>query len=134
MLEGTRFRLVGLIEWVIAAGCVCGVVMCGAIVAAEFRSVRPIVPVIAGAADARVISAANVRPGAVSVPELVLPDGRRLTVGASASLVDAFAPAQSGPTVYERAEQGQRESRTYRYAGMEFVVVTAADRVIAIFR
>ena len=81
------------------------------------------------------IAPPNLRAGAISVPELVLPDGKRLTRGGPVAPLSALGPrAQSGPTAIERIGDGQRESRTYRYAGMEFVVVTAGDQIMAIYR
>ena len=78
---------------------------------------------------------ANLHAGAISVPELVLPDGKRLTRGSPANVLTALGPrAQTGLTAIERLGDGQRESRTFRYAGMEFVVVTADDQILAIYR
>jgi hypothetical protein len=130
MVEGTRFRLVGLIEWVIAAGFVVGLLAVGAAVLGDFRAVRPVVPVIAGASVAPVVPA-SVRSGSVSVPLLVLPDGKTLTTGAPTASLDALG---HGETAFERTTAGQRETRAYRYAGMEFVVVIADDKIVAIFR
>ena len=131
MVEGTRFRLVGLIEWVIAAAAVVCLLAVGSVVSREFRSVRPVMPVIARAA----VFPALARPGAVSVPMLILPDGRTLTVGDPESSLDVLGPrAESAPAAFERFDSGQRELRTYQYAGMDFMVVTVADKIVAIFR
>jgi hypothetical protein len=133
-MEGTRLRLVGLVEWVAAAACVLGVLAVAAGVARELRSVQPIAPVKAAEAQPP-LAPANLHPGAISVPELVLPDGKRLTRGGPASLLTALGQhAQTGLTAIERFGDTQRESRTYRYAGMEFVVVTAGDQILAIYR
>jgi hypothetical protein len=134
LMDGIRPRLVGFVEWVAAAACVLGALVAGAGLYSEARHVRPVVNVIAEEAQAP-IAPANLRPGAISVPELVLPDGKRLVRGESASTLEALGPrAQSEPTAVERASTGQRESRTYRYAGMEFVVVTADQQIVAIYR
>src|SRR5690349_10553453 len=50
MVEVTRFRLVGLVEWAIAAGAVAALLGVGAVIYGDFRSVKPVVRVIAGAA------------------------------------------------------------------------------------
>src|SRR6476469_936570 len=84
MVEKTRLRLVGLVEWAIAAGAVIGLLAAGAVVYGDFRTVRPVVRVIAGSASHPIVPA-GVRPGAVSVPLLVLPDGQTVKVGALAS-------------------------------------------------
>lgn len=133
MVEGTRFRLVGLLEWLLAAGCVVGLLAVGAVISGEFRNVRPIVPVLAGAAQPQIIPA-DIRPGAVSVPLLTMPDGKTLAVGAPASTLDALGPKASSRVGFERLDIGQRETRTYRYSGIEFIVVVADDKIVAIFK
>ena len=133
-MESIRFRFAGLVEWAAAAAVVLGVLVAIAGLAGEFRNVGPVVRVNAEGAQAP-IAPANLRPGAISVPELVLPDGKRVTRGGPGSALTALGPrAQTGPTAIERTATGQRESRTYRYAGMEFVVVTAGDQILAIYR
>jgi hypothetical protein len=134
MVEKTRFRLAGLVEWVIAAGAVIGLLAAGAAVYGDFRTVRPVVRVIAGSAS-RPIVPAGIRPGAVYVPLLVLPDGKTVNVDAPASTLSALgAEALVAPAAFERTDEGPRESRSYRYAGMEFVVVLAEDKIVSIFR
>jgi hypothetical protein len=133
MVEGTRFRLVGLVEWLLAAGLVIGLLALGAVASGEFQRVRPVVPVIAGAARAQVVPA-GIHSGAVSVPMLVLPDGRTLLVGDPASSVAILKSQPASPVTLEHGATGQQASRTYHIAGMEFVVVTADDRIVAIFR
>ena len=133
-MDGTRFRLVGLLEWLVAAACVLGALVLGLTMSGEVQHVRPVVPVIAGAADAPVVPA-NVRPGSTSVPELLFPDGKRLQLHARASTLSMLGPpAQSGPTSVERLDGVVRESHHYRYAGVDFDVVTANDEIVAIYR
>jgi len=132
-MEGIRFRLVGLIEWLLAAVCVVVLLAVGAGVAGEFRSVRPVIPVIAGAAQLQIVPA-DLRPGAVAVPMLTMPDGKTITLGAPAASLAVLGPGAVSHAAFERGDAGQRESRTYHYAGMEFVVVTADDKIVAIFR
>jgi len=134
MVEGTRFQLVGLLEWVIAAALVVAMLAVGSVVSRDFRSVRPVVPVIAGAARSAVFPALA-RPGAVAVPMLVLPDGRTIKVGDPESALEFLGTrAESAPAAFERFDSGQRELRTYQYSGMDFMVVTVADKIVAIFR
>jgi hypothetical protein len=134
MVEVTRVRLVGLVEWAIAASAVAGVLGAGAVIYGDLRSVKPVVRAIAGAA-ARPVIPAGLRSGAVSVPLLVLPDNSTLKVGAPASALEVLgAAALAAPVAFERTDEGPRESRSYRYAGMDFVVVVAADKIVSIFR
>ena len=133
-MERTRFRLVGLIEWLVAAACVIAALVTAAVVSGEFAHVRPLVRVIAAAAAAPVVPA-HVRPGSVSVPELLLPDGKRFQVHDPVSVLSGLpAQAQDGPTTVEHLTDGAREVRSYRYGGVEFVVVTANDEIVAIYR
>lgn len=133
-MDGIRPRLLGLVEWLAAAGCVFVTVVAVASLSREVRHVRPIVPVKAEAARPP-LAPGGLRPGAIAVPELILPDGKILSTGQSASTLGLLGPrAQSGPTEVERDGSGERQSRTYRYAGMEFVVVTANDEIVAIYR
>jgi hypothetical protein len=131
MVERTRYRLVGLIEWLIAAGSVAALLAAAAAVFGDVRTVRPVIPVIAGAAATPIVPA-GVRSGAISVPLLVLPDGLMLEVGAPASSLGPLG--RSATSAFEQTATAQRETRTYHYAGMEFMVVIAHDRIVAIFR
>ena len=133
-MEGIRLRLVGLVEWAAAAACVLIALVVISTATREFRTVDPMMKVTAAEAQPPA-APANLRAGAISIPELVLPDGKRLTRGGPASTLAALGPhAQNGPTAIERTGGGHRESRAYRYAGMDFVVVTADDQIIAIYR
>jgi hypothetical protein len=134
-MEGIRLRLVGLVEWVAAAACVLLVLGVAAMATRELRTARPMMMQVKAAAALAPVAPASLRAGAISVPEIVLPDGKRLTRGGPASVLAALGPrAQIGLTAIERVGNSQRESRTYRYAGMEFVVVTGDDQIIAIYR
>lgn len=133
-MERTRVRLVEFVEWLVAAACVAAGLMIVAALAGDVHRVTPVVPVIAGAATAPAVPA-NVLPGSISVPELVLPDGKLLKVGTAAATLDGLGPqALAGPMAIDRTDAGERESRAYRYSGMEFFVVTANDTIIAIYR
>ena len=133
-MERTRVRLVALSEWLVAAACVAGAMAAAGVFAGEFRSVRAVVPVIAGAAPVAV-APPQLHPGAIALPLLVLPDSKELTVGSPVSVLDTLGPfAQDGPTVTERDGGKVRETRRYRYGGVDFVAVTAGDRIIALYR
>jgi hypothetical protein len=133
-MKGTRLRLVEVVEWLVAAGCVLALVAIGAILSRDVPGVRPVIPVLAGAPTAPAVPS-NIWPGAISVPELLLPDGQRFGVGEPASRLTVLdVQAQSGPTIVERSPQGVRESRIYRFASMDFAIVVAGDRIVAIYR
>jgi hypothetical protein len=134
-MESIRLRLLGFVEWVAAAACVLVVLAAVAGVTRQIHIVRPVVPVIAEEARPAIVPA-GLRPGAIAVPELILPDGQRLAVGEPAALPLASlgARAQSEPAAFERDGIRLRESRIFRYAGLEFVIVTEGDRIVAIYR
>ena len=133
-MDRTRVRFVALTEWLVAAACVAAAIAAAGVFAGDLRTVRPIVPVIAGAAPVAV-APPQLHPGAIALPLLALPDSKELSVGSPASVLDALGPfAQDGPTVTERDAGKVRETRRYRYAGIDFVVVTSGDRIIALYR
>ncbi len=58
-----------------------------------------------------------------------------MNVGAPSSSLDVLGlEALVAPIAFERTDNGQRESRSYRYAGMDFVVVIAEDKIVSLFR
>lgn len=133
-MDGTRLRLHALVEWLLAAACVAGVLGVAGVLSGEMARVRPVVPVIAGPAPADVVPA-GLRPGAISVPILVLADGKQLQVGgAESSLAELGRYAEEGAPEEDRVQDSSRVTRRYRYAGMDFVVVTAGERIAAIYR
>ena len=136
----SRLGLASFVEWLIAAAVIALVLVGGAIAVREIRTVRPVTPVHAGAPVAE--PPAGVPPRTVSVPMLVLADGKELRVGARLSEVAALVgqAAQVGADAVERAAGRERFTRTYDYIGSRFAVVfepanaAAEPRVVAIYR
>jgi hypothetical protein len=134
LMEAAPPRLTALVEWLAAAVCVAGAVLVLGGASHGFRGVRPVEPVIAGAAPSPIIPA-GLRPGSIAVPLVVLPDGKQLSVGSPVASLERLGPlAQDGPTVTEKAGAETTEARTYRYAGLQFVVVVEGQRIAAIYR
>jgi hypothetical protein len=84
---------------------------------------------------------AGVPSRAVSVPVLLLPDGKDVRVGESLTQIAARLgrQAEAGPQSVERGVVGERLTRFYEYGGTKFVLVfepferDAEPRIAAIF-
>ncbi len=140
-MEATRSRLGSLLEWLIAATVMVVVLAAGSIVVREVRNVRAITPVIAEEGSA-LEPPAGIPPRSVSVPMLVLADGKELRVGARGSDVTALIghAAQVGADAVDRVAGRERLTRFYTYVGSRFALVfepaegEAGLRVAAIYR
>jgi hypothetical protein len=139
-MDAARSRLGSFLEWLIAAAVIGAVLGAGSIAVREIRTVRALTPVIAGEA-AVPEPPAGVPPRTVSVPMLVLADGKELRVGVRASDVRALIgqTAQVGVDAIERAGGRERLTRVYSYVGSRFALVfepseaDADPRVVAIY-
>ena len=122
-------RFGSVVEWVLAAALIALAFATGSVVLREFRTVRAVMPVIAG--DTAGVETgltdvpAGVPPRAVSVPMLQLPDGRNVRVGEPEAGVRARLgrEAQLGADTVDGAAGRERVTRFYTYLGIEFVLV-----------
>jgi cobalamin biosynthesis protein CobD/CbiB len=138
-MERPRVRLASaMVEWVLAAALVTAVLALVATVVREIRSVRAIMPVSAREAPGPE-PPAGVPPRAVSVPLLVLLDGKEIQIGETIAEVTArLGNTQVGLDIVDRSAR-ERLTRVYNYLGTEFTIVferAAADdepRAAAIF-
>lgn len=128
MMAATRGRFGGMLEWAVAAAVMLAAVTAGSALVREFRSVRAVVPVIAGEAHLFYDAPADIPPRAVSVPMLLLTNGGELRVGDRAS--DVAARIGDAVTVVsesiERSEFRERLTRFYSDVGVQFAVVFEA--------
>jgi len=140
-MEATRVRFAPVLEWLCAAA-IMGAVLAVALGAArEFEDVRAVTAVMARAAPTREAPPV-LSPRAVSVPLLLLADGKEIRVGDRASQVATkLGPlAQVGTETIEREGTTERTTRLYSYAGTRFALVFevarpgATGRVTAIYR
>ena len=125
-MDATRRRLGSLVEWVLAACCVAAGSAMLLVAASEFRSVRPVVPVIAEEA-APDLSNPGIPAAAVSVPILLLHNQQVVRVGAT--LDDVTRRLASSRLVSESLDETAgrpRITRSYNDAGRQFVVVFEA--------
>ena len=125
-MDATRARFGSLLEWLVAAVCILGVLAIGSVLVREFRTVSAVAPVIAHE-DTVPEPPAALPAGSVSVPVILLPGGAQLRVGDPA----ADLPSQLGaarevaPAAIERGTAGERVTRFYEVNGRRFAVVLA---------
>ena len=120
----TRFS--SILEWLLAAAVMLAALAVASLIVREFRTVRAVTPVIAEEANAP-----DPPPGvpsrAVSVPILVLADGKEIRVGDRASdVAGRIGDAQVGVDAVELGTARQRVTRAYRYIGAQFALVFEA--------
>jgi hypothetical protein len=111
-METTRVRVESVLEWALAAAFIFAALAIGSVVVGEFRTAAPAAP-------------AAVPPRAVSVPVLLLRDGKAVRVGETLSAVAARLgrQAEAGAQAVERAPNGERLTRFYEHEGSRFVLV-----------
>jgi hypothetical protein len=119
-MRATRTRIVSVVEWLIAAGVVAGLLAAGSLVVREARDVRAVTSVSA----AEVVLSEppdDVPPRTVSLPMLLLSDGKRVQIGDTLSAVVSRVgmAAQLG----SEPAKGERFTRFYSYVGMRFALV-----------
>jgi hypothetical protein len=123
-MNATRARVSSLFEWIVAAGCIVGVIAIGSVLMRDLPSVTAVAPVIAHE-EASPEPPATVPPRSVSVPVLLLADGSALHVGDSAAVVSARlgAEAEVAPATIDRSSSGERVTRFYAQNGQRFALV-----------
>jgi hypothetical protein len=137
----TRARLAPLLEWLCAAAIIVALLAVGMLAVREGRVVRAATPVMANEAPAPE-PPPSLPPRAISLPMLLLSDGKVVQIGAAASdvLAQLGRWAQVGADSIDRAAGVERITRFYQYVGTRFALVFEAPRqngeprVIAIYR
>jgi hypothetical protein len=140
-METTRFRFGSILEWALAAALIAAVVAGGSTLFQELRTIRAVVPVIAGEASTYFEPPAGIPSRAVSVPMLLLANGREVQLGDRVSEVtDRLGSAVKVLSEsLERDAVRERLTRFYSDVGLQFVVVfeaierNAEPRVAAIY-
>jgi hypothetical protein len=141
-METTRVRLESVLEWVLAAAFILATLVAGSLVIREFRVVTAVAPVIAReTARPATPTPESVPPRSVSVPVLLLADGKELRVGETISQIAGRLGRQAevGTQSVEQAPNGERLTRFYEHAGSRFVLVfepferNAEPRIAAIY-
>ena len=136
-MEATRVRFGSILEWLVAAALFIAGLAAATAFYSELRTVRPVVPVIAGEALAH-DAPVGIPSRSISVPMLLLGNDRELQVGDAAS--DVAARLTGIATLLSESLDGFRSTRFYDALGVRFVVVldapdqSAEPRVAAIYR
>jgi len=142
-MEATPQRFTSILEWAVAVAFIAAILVVGSLVVREFRTGSALPTVSASVQDAVPAAAApvGVPPRAISVPMLLLSDGKEVHVGETMSaIVERFGQhAVVGKQTIERGVHGQRVTWFYDHVGTRFVLVFepfeahAEPRVAAIY-
>ena len=123
-METTRVRFGSILEWVAAAALIAVALGAGSVIFREIRTVRPVMPVIAGERAVHE-NVDGIPPRAVSVPMLLLGEGREVRVGDRAARVAAILGSAVQVVSESLDRRGARERLTRLYADFsrQFIVV-----------
>jgi hypothetical protein len=137
-MEATRTRRLGsAFEWALAVMFFLIALGAGSIALREFHTVTAVMPVTpVSAHEPQTVAPAGVPSRAVSVPFLLLSDGRVVKVGDGVQLAAAAVGDQmrAGAETIERTPGGdERITRIYGDGDMQFVLVIEAARIAAIY-
>jgi hypothetical protein len=123
-MEATRIRFGSILEWGLAAPVGAAAATLISVAVEELRQIRPIVPVIAGEAPVTDVPD-GVPPRSVSVPMLLLGNGREIRVGdRAAELAARFGGApQIISESLDPSDVRRRVTRFYNHLGTQFVLV-----------
>ena len=125
-MEMTRVRFGSAIEWVLAAAIIAAALGIGSVVLRELRTVSAVMPVSARETPlATAALPAGVPARAVSVPVLLLTDGKDVRVGDSVAAIATRLgrEAEVGSQAVDRGRFGDRLTRFYEHGGTRFVLV-----------
>lgn len=125
-METTRARFGSALEWIVAAAFIAAASVIGSVVLRELRTVNATMPVIAHeAVSAASLVPAGVPSRAVSVPVLLLSDGKEVRVGETVAAIAARLGrnAEIGKQTVEQSRFGERLTRFYEHRGTRFVLV-----------
>jgi hypothetical protein len=143
-MDVVRTRVGSAVEWVVAAAFLLATLAVGSLVLRELRAAASAGPDNANPAISTTAAAAlpaSLGPKAVSVPLLILAEGRELHVGDTAARVaDVLGrEAETGVQQSDIGPLGERTTRFYDYSGTRFALVfespdkSPSPRVTAIY-
>ena len=121
----SRSRLGPIFEWIVAAGFLLATLAVGSLIVPELRAARAVAgtPVQQAAEPSTLPPTISTR--AISVPVLLLLDGKQLRLGDTLEQVAGLLgrAAEGGKQEVSRAVLGDRLTRHYDHAGTRFVLV-----------
>ncbi len=122
-MDAARVRFGSAVEWMVAAGFLAATLIVGSLIVRELRTVRP----LPAQAEERAPDAVpvGVPARAISVPALLLLDGKEIRVGDSVDRVADLLgrSAEVGTQTHEKGPIGDRITRVYEHAGTRFILV-----------
>ncbi len=127
-MDVVRTRVGSAVEWVVAAAFLLATLAVGSLVLRELRAAASAGPENANPAVTAAAAAAlpaSLGPKAVSVPLLILAEGKELRVGDSGARVAAVLgrEAETGVQQSDIGPLGERTTRFYDYSGTKFALV-----------
>jgi hypothetical protein len=141
-MDVVRTRVGSAVEWVVAAAFLLATLAVGSLVLRELRAAASAGPENANTAvTAAAALPASLGPKAVSVPLLILAEGKELRVGDSGARVAEVLgrEAETGVQQSDIGPNGERTTRFYDYSGTRFALVFespqkgGAPRITAIY-
>jgi hypothetical protein len=122
-MDAASARRNSAVEWVVAAAFLIATLVVGSLIVRELRTVRAVSAAPAEAPEPALKPNA-VPHDAVSVPVLLLLDGKQLRVGQESAEVDRLlGTGGRAAEQTDRGALGPRVTRFYDYGGTRFVVV-----------
>ncbi len=126
-MDNRGVRLGGAGEWLVALAFLVATVVVAALIVREMRTVRTTAPSAAPIAAPQAAPPAGLPEHAISVPSLLLLDGRQVRVGDTLDHVTSQlgSSCQVAADVVEEGVLGNRITRSCDHAGTKFVLVFA---------
>lgn len=123
-MDVIRARFGSALEWIVAAGFLIATLAVGSLIVRELRTVTNVQPARAEERGPS-MPPAGVPARAISVPVLLLLDGKEIRVGDSVEHVAGLLGrgAEVGSQTAEPAALGMRLTRFYEHAGTRFILV-----------
>jgi hypothetical protein len=120
----TRVRFGAAADWFVALAFLLATILVAALIVREMGTFHPAAPPAAVPAPPSGPTAGS-RAQGISVPALLLLDGKQIRLGDTLESVTAQvgSPAQVGADTIEPVKLGNRVTRAYDHAGTRFVVV-----------
>jgi hypothetical protein len=129
-MDVVRTRVGSAVEWVVAAAFLLATVAVGSLVLRELRAAASVGPdnpnpIVAASTTAAAALPVSLGPKAVSVPLLILAEGREIRLGDTAARVaDVLGrEAETGVQQSDIGPRGERTTRYYDYSGTRFALV-----------
>lgn len=124
-MDAVRARFGPVLEWIVAATFLGATLLVGSLIVRELRAVTSAAPAQTTAAPETAEPPADVPGRAISVPVLLLLDGKEVRVGDPIGRIGALLgpEAELGPPTIDRGALGERLTRFYEHAGTQFILV-----------